>query len=177
MTPGRPWWSNRFLDANGETRWLRDQLTKLDRTDADSEFVVYVTDITDEYMVRLRLQQSERMVTLGLLTTNIAHEIKPAACRHRHGCPERSPGARFLHPRGSVRRPCRPRETRRRTGPGPQQAGADHRPDQPHRRRDLGISGASASSTTTPGPRPCTCRKIVEGGAACSPSREWSQPA
>jgi C4-dicarboxylate-specific signal transduction histidine kinase len=43
--------------------------------DTGCEIVVYVTDITDEYLGRLRLQQSERLATLGLLTTNIAHEM------------------------------------------------------------------------------------------------------
>jgi C4-dicarboxylate-specific signal transduction histidine kinase len=65
----------RFTNAGGEQRWLRDQMMLGNPEDTGCEIVVYVTDITEEYLGRLRLQQSERLATLGLLTTNIAHEM------------------------------------------------------------------------------------------------------
>lgn len=65
----------RFTNAAGEQRWLRDQMMLGDQHETGCDIVLYVTDITDEYMGRVLSQQSERLATLGLLTTNIAHEM------------------------------------------------------------------------------------------------------
>ena len=65
----------RLRSATGEVRWVRDQMRVAVR-EADCTIVVgYLTDITAEHEARIRLQQAERLATLGEVATGIAHEM------------------------------------------------------------------------------------------------------
>ncbi len=65
----------RYHARDGAIRWRRAQGVLLDSRADGFDVLVYATDITAERDARQRLKLSERLATLGEVTTHLAHEI------------------------------------------------------------------------------------------------------
>lgn len=62
-------------DSTSQLHWLRDDMIAYDTEGEGISIVGYVTDITGERQARMRMQQAERLATLGSVSTGLAHEI------------------------------------------------------------------------------------------------------
>ena len=63
------------IGEDGEVHQRRAQLVLAERQAETCEIVVYASDITDEYQNRRKMELSERLATLGEVTTHLAHEL------------------------------------------------------------------------------------------------------
>ncbi|HEX6242216.1 MAG TPA: ATP-binding protein [Polyangiales bacterium] len=76
----------RLVSSDGRTRWIRDQGRCVVSPDGAQRIEGYMSDVTEQRLLEQRLQQSQRLESIGCMVSSIAHDFNNVLFAVTAGC-------------------------------------------------------------------------------------------